>query len=96
MLPLIMEDLDKSFDKKFVKTPAGVPVVLKKYTLLDGRESYDLWTPDEILSFIRQREKELLKQLIIIRDTELSDTPMEKSRSAYNINLLIKELSNES
>ena len=57
-----MEDLDKEFNKKFVKTPAGVPVVLKKYTLLDGRESYDLWVPDEILSFIRQREKELLEE----------------------------------
>jgi len=46
-------------------------------------------------AYIAKREKELLKQLIIIRDTELSDTPMEKSRAAYNINLLIKELSNE-
>lgn len=51
---------------------------------------------DEIKSFIsselkRERE-EIIKNLVTIRDVELSDTSMIKSRAAYNINLLIDEL----
>lgn len=36
--------------------------------------------------------EEILRELIIIRDTELSDTPMQKSRAAFNINVLIESL----
>jgi hypothetical protein len=36
---------------------------------------------------------EIVNSLITIRDIELEDKPMMQNRAAYNINLLINELS---
>lgn len=47
----------------------------------------------DLLKETKQSQVQLIREeLIKIRDVELSDTPMEKSRAAFNLNVLIHEL----